>query len=98
MKRSKPLVGLNADYRSAKKDAPAFSYVSAGYYDAVVKAGGIPLVLPPIADPADLGRIVDLLDGVLMVGGADLDPPATGSCCIPAFARWKAAAKNSTAC
>src|SRR6516165_12044802 len=30
--RKKPLIGLNADYRSSKKDAPAFSYVSAGYY------------------------------------------------------------------
>ena len=43
MKRSKPLIGLNADFRSAKKDAPAFSYVTAGYYDAIVKSGGIPL-------------------------------------------------------
>jgi len=31
----KKLIGLNADYRSAKKDAPAFSYLSAGYYDAI---------------------------------------------------------------
>jgi putative glutamine amidotransferase len=78
MKRSKPLVGLNADFRAAKKDAPAFSYVSAGYYDAIVKAGGIPLILPPVADETDLGRLLDMLDGMLMVGGADLDPRRDG--------------------
>ena len=37
---SKPLIGLNADFRSARKDSPAFSYICAGYYDSVAKAGG----------------------------------------------------------
>jgi putative glutamine amidotransferase len=76
--RSKPLIGVNADYRSAKKDAPAYSFVCAGYYDAIVKAGGIPLVLPPVADEDDLSRVLDLLDAVVMVGGADLDPRRDG--------------------
>jgi putative glutamine amidotransferase len=84
MKRSKPLIGMNADYRAAKKDAPAFSYVSAGYYDAIVKAGGIPLVLPPVVDNADLGRVLDLVDGVLLIGGADLDPRRDGFMLHPA--------------
>ncbi len=75
---SKPLIGLNADYRSARKDAPAFSYLCAGYYDAVVKAGGIPLIIPPLNDMADVDRILDVLDGVVMVGGADLDPRQDG--------------------
>src|SRR5437867_718246 len=51
--QSKPLIGLNADYRAAKKDAPAFSYVCAGYYDSIVEAGGIPIILAPTADDAD---------------------------------------------
>ena len=34
----KPLIGLNADYRGPKQDAPAFSFVSSEYYDAVQKA------------------------------------------------------------
>lgn len=76
--RSKPLIGLNADYRSAKKDSPAYSYVCAGYYDALVAAGAIPLVLPPVADEDDLNRVLDLLDGMLLVGGADLDPRRDG--------------------
>lgn len=78
MKGSKPLVALNADFRGAKKDAPAFSYICSGYYDAIVKAGGIPLILPPLSDEDDLGRLLDLVDGVVLVGGADLDPRRDG--------------------
>jgi putative glutamine amidotransferase len=76
--RSKPLIGLNADYRAAKKDAPAFTYVSAGYYDAVREAGGVPIILPPTSDDAEISRLLDMLDGVLLVGGSDLDPRRDG--------------------
>jgi putative glutamine amidotransferase len=76
--RKKPLIGLNADYRAAKKDAPAFSFVCAGYYDSVSEAGGVPIVLPPTDNDADLNRLVDLLDGMVLVGGADLDPRRDG--------------------
>ena len=76
--QTKPLIGLNADYRAAKKDAPAFSYVCAGYFDAITKTGGVPIVIPPLDDQADLERILDLLDGLVMIGGADLDPRRDG--------------------
>jgi putative glutamine amidotransferase len=74
----KPLIGLNADFRSARKDSPALSYISAGYFDAITAAGGIPLVIPPLANTDDLSRVLDQLDGVVMVGGADLDPRRDG--------------------
>lgn len=75
---AKPLIALNADYRAAKKDAPALSYLCAGYYDSVVQAGGIPIIIPPLADEADLNRVLDLVDGVVLIGGADLDPRRDG--------------------
>jgi len=74
----KPLIGVNADYRAAKKDAPAFQFLSAGYCDALVKAGAIPVVLPLMEDEDDLRRVLDLLDGVVLAGGADLDPRRDG--------------------
>jgi putative glutamine amidotransferase len=74
----KPLIGINADFRSAKKDTPAFSVISAGYYDALTKAGAVPVVIPPLADEDDLARVLDVLDGVVLVGGADLDPRFEG--------------------
>src|SRR5690606_27800580 len=76
--RSKPLIGLNADFRAAKKDAPAFTYVCAGYYDSIIEAGGVPIILPPTSEDADLNRMLDLLDGMVLVGGADLDPGQDG--------------------
>jgi putative glutamine amidotransferase len=76
--KSKPLIGLNADYRAAKKDSPAFSFVCAGYYDCLMQAGAIPVILPPTEDEADLNRLLDLLDGIVLVGGADLDPRRDG--------------------
>lgn len=75
---SKPIIGINADFRPESKDSAAFSYLAAGYYDAVVHVGGIPLVIPPITDAADLNRVLDMFDGVILVGGADLDPRRDG--------------------
>lgn len=75
---TKPLIGMNADFRKARKDAPAFSYICAGYYDSLLKAGAIPIIIPPLLQKEDLDRVLDLLDGVLMVGGADLDPRRDG--------------------
>lgn len=74
----KPVIGVNADYRSARKDVPAFSYLAAGYFDSIQRAGGIPVVLPPLEEQEDLDRLLDLLDGVVLVGGADLDPRRDG--------------------
>jgi putative glutamine amidotransferase len=70
---TKPLIGVNAEYRSSKKDTPALSFLTAGYYNSLIKAGAIPVIIPPLTEDADVQRILDLLDGVLLVGGADLD-------------------------
>ena len=76
--KSKPLVGLNADYRPSRKEGPALSYIAAGYYNAIQAAGGIPVVLPPLEDEDDLGRVLDMLDAFVLVGGGDLDPRRDG--------------------
>ncbi len=74
----KPVIGVNADYRSARKDVPAFSFIAAGYFDSIKKAGGIPVMLPPLEEQDDLQRLLDLLDAVVLVGGGDLDPRHDG--------------------
>lgn len=74
----KPVIGLNADYRSARKDVPPFVFLAAGYFDSLAKAGAIPLIIPPLADQDDLDRVLEMVDGVVLVGGADLDPRRDG--------------------
>jgi putative glutamine amidotransferase len=49
------------------------------YVRAVARAGGRPLLIAPTpADLADPSGLLDLLDGVLVTGGADVDPAAYG--------------------
>ncbi|MCE9545030.1 MAG: gamma-glutamyl-gamma-aminobutyrate hydrolase family protein [Planctomycetia bacterium] len=81
---SKPLIGVTADYRSTKKDSPAFTYIARGYYDAISAAGGVPIILPPLASEEDIVRLVDLVDAVVLVGGGDLNPQRDGFMLHPA--------------
>jgi len=74
----KPFIGINSDYQSAKKNAPAFGYVMAGYFDGIIKSGGIPVIVPPLTEQRDLEKLLDQLHGFVMVGGADLDPRHDG--------------------
>ena len=74
----KPRIGLNADARAAQADAPAFSFLGAAYYDAVMMTGGIPVILPPLQSESDINDVLDMLDGVIFTGGADLDPRHDG--------------------
>jgi putative glutamine amidotransferase len=75
---TKPLIGLNADFRSARKDSPAYTYIAAGYFDCLSRAGAVPIIIPPLENNDDLRRVLDLLDGVVLIGGADLDARRDG--------------------
>jgi putative glutamine amidotransferase len=75
---AKPLIGLNADYRCSRKDSPAFSYLAAGYYNCLIKAGAIPVIIPPLVEESDINQVLDHLEGVVLCGGADLDPRNDG--------------------
>jgi len=74
----KPLIGMNCDYRGSHQGTPAYAFLAAGYFDAICKAGGIPVVVPPTEDLDSIDSILDTLDGFVLVGGADLDPRRDG--------------------
>jgi len=74
----KPLIGINCDYRSANRQTPAYGFVSAGYFDSIKTAGGVPVIIPPLDDVESVQTLLDALDGVIMIGGADLDPRRDG--------------------
>lgn len=69
MSEHKPIIGLtsygtieNPDYR-----------VPVEYVHGVVRAGGVPLVLPSVSDQF-VDRWLEHLDGLVLIGGGDLDP------------------------
>jgi len=75
----KPLIGINGDYRPAKKDATALSWFNTGYYDSVTAAKALPMLISPLADDNDLKQFLQMLDGVILAGcSMDLDPVRMG--------------------
>ncbi|MGH7533417.1 MAG: gamma-glutamyl-gamma-aminobutyrate hydrolase family protein [Gemmatimonadales bacterium] len=53
--------------------------VDSAYVAAVIGAGGVPVILPPTIPPAAVPSLVAALDGVLLSGGADIDPARYGT-------------------
>lgn len=49
-----------------------------GYWRAVLNAGCIPVIIPPYEETANLGDMLDRLDGILLSGGGDINPPMLG--------------------
>ncbi|MFH8655672.1 gamma-glutamyl-gamma-aminobutyrate hydrolase family protein [Streptomyces afghaniensis] len=65
----KPRIGVTARFRSAIES----HCLHAGYVHHVIRAGGIPLVIPCVDDKlAD--AYLPHLDGLLLTGGEDIDP------------------------
>ena len=52
--QTRPYVGVNTDFLPTHKHSPAQIRLNMGYLDAILAAGGFPLVLPPIAKDVDL--------------------------------------------
>ncbi len=50
------------------------AFVPQVYLDAVTRSGGVPVLLPPVGTDDD---VLDVLDGLLLIGGVDVDPPST---------------------
>jgi len=72
-----PVIGITPGPREETRPHGAFTYweLNSDYTSAIEAAGGVPVILPPQGDP---GRVLDVLDGVLLSGGADLDPAHYG--------------------
>jgi putative glutamine amidotransferase len=73
----KPLIGITA-YREQSRwgvwDEQA-DLLPAAYARSIEAAGGLAVLLPPTADPSgDTPEVVARLDGLVIAGGADVDP------------------------
>ncbi|MEM7799661.1 MAG: gamma-glutamyl-gamma-aminobutyrate hydrolase family protein [Chloroflexota bacterium] len=66
MKR--PLIGITTYHRDEK----GYVRLPGQYADAVRRAGGLPLLLQP--GETELDQLLELLDGIVLSGGGDVDP------------------------
>jgi putative glutamine amidotransferase len=76
---ARPVVGITtyvepASWGHWQLDAALIPYM---YVQAVERAGGTPLLVPPVENGVE--EIVDALDGLILSGGADLDPETYGA-------------------
>ena len=82
---TKPVIGINGDYRAPKKDVVPLSWFNTGYSDSVTAAGGIPVLMPPLSEDADLKQFLQTLDGLVLAGCRfDLEPLRLGLAPHPA--------------
>lgn len=63
-----PVIGLTGNFRDSD------CTLAEGYYQSILKAGGTPLIIPPYDDTDALINTLDYVDGILLTGGADINP------------------------
>jgi len=90
---SPPRIGMTTT-RFARREPGGDWYVRPNTYDeAVVAAGGLPVSIPAFVPEELLDPYLDMIDGMLFIGGADLPPsfygggPAAGETLDPHVAR-----------
>ena len=64
----RPLIGLTGNFAEGE------TRLAKAYYHQVELAGGTPVIIPPSADATAIASTLDAIDGLLLTGGADINP------------------------
>ena len=75
----RPVIGITGNYdeKTCK--------LAEGYYRSVQQAGGVPVIIPPLADTDSIINTLEHIDGLLLSGGADYNPLYANEEPIPAL-------------
>jgi putative glutamine amidotransferase len=74
---TKPLIGITCDYMISETGmslGQERNFVTNEFVDAVVEAGGVPILIPIMNKEEDLLKIMDVIDGIILSGGFDVNP------------------------
>ena len=66
--KTAPVIGLTGNFQDGN------CMLAEGYYQSILKAGGVPFIIPCYDDTDALINTLDKLDGILLTGGADINP------------------------
>lgn len=75
----RPLIGITGNYEDLT------CKLAEGYYKQVLAAGGTPVIVPPLSSTEAIVETLRHLDGLLLSGGADINPLYQGEEPIPAL-------------
>lgn len=76
----RPLIGISGSHNVEERQL----FLRENYMQSVLDAGGIPVLLPQMADEAAMSEILDHIDGLLLAGGGDVSPARYGQEPVPA--------------
>lgn len=66
--KRKPVIGITANHSDVD------TTVRDRYEQQIVKAGGVPVIIPPVSDVDVIIETLERIDALLLTGGADHDP------------------------
>lgn len=73
----KPFIGITCNYMIAETQmslGQERNFVSKEMIDAVIEAGGVPVLIPIMNREEDILDIMDLINGIILSGGYDVNP------------------------
>ena len=68
-----PIIGILAEIDNDQTTSVKNSYVK-----AITVSGGAPILLPYVTDEQAIDRFIDICDGFMFTGGADIEPERYG--------------------
>ena len=66
--KTAPVIGLTGNFQDGN------CMLAEGYYQSILKAGGTPFIIPCYDNTDALINTLEKLDGILLTGGADINP------------------------
>lgn len=81
MNENKPIIGITA---SSRNEENRMLSLKETYFDSILRAGGLPVMLPCTTDESAICALLECMDGLLLSGGCDVHPKRYGEDILPA--------------